>query len=217
MSTASDQLSNAAEESAKKATNGDEIKVLGEVLALLNELDAAARERLLYTASAYFGVPRRGDRAAALTVGGTVSSSGSSYSEDRSISAKDFVMQKQPKTDVERVACLAFYLTHYRDARFFKTLDISKVNTDAAQVKFANAAYAVANAEKAGLLAPAQRGQKQLSAVGEQFVLALPDRDAAKAALANLRKRRRAKKNDQGLTDKTNGEGTTQANGQQAD
>ena len=123
-------------------------------------------------------------------------------------------MQKQPKTDVERVACLAFYLTHYRSVRFFKTLDISKLNTDAAQVKFANAAYAVANAEKAGLLAPAQRGQKQLSAVGEQFVLALPDRDAAKAALASLRKRRKVRKSDQGLTDRTTEEATSQANGE---
>jgi restriction endonuclease Mrr len=217
MVTTPDELSNAAEETGRKLPNGDEIKILGEVLALLNELDAAARERLLYTASAYFGVSRRGDRPTALSVGGNVGSPAGTFSEDRSISAKDFVMQKQPKTDVERVACLAFYLTHYRDARFFKTLDISKLNTDAAQVKFANAAYAVANAEKAGLLAPAQRGQKQLSAVGEQFVLALPDRDAAKAALANLRKRRRAKKNDQGLTEKTDAEDTTAANGQQAD
>jgi hypothetical protein len=216
MSTIPDELSNANEQVTRKVANGDEIKILGEVLALLNELDAAARERLLHTASAYFGTSRRSDRTAAYSLGTDLGSS-AAFSEDRSISAKDFVMQKQPKTDVERVACLAFYLTHYRDARFFKTLDISKLNTDAAQVKFANAAYAVANAEKAGLLAPAQRGQKQLSAVGEQFVLALPDREAAKGALANLRKRRRAKKNDQGLTEKTNGEGAGQANGKQTD
>jgi restriction endonuclease Mrr len=216
MSTIPDQLPNANEQVTTKVANGDEIKVLGEVLALLNELDAAARERLLHTASAYFGISRRIDRAAAYTLGSDLGSPATTFSEDRSISAKDFVMQKQPKTDVERVACLAFYLTHYRDARFFKTLDISKLNTDAAQVKFTNAAYAVANAEKAGLLAPAQRGQKQLSAVGEQFVLALPDHEAAKAALANLRKRRRTRKNDQSL-EKTNGEGTTQANGKQTD
>jgi restriction endonuclease Mrr len=60
-----------------------------------------------------------------------------------------------------------------------------------------NATYALANAEKAGLLAPAQRGQKQLSAIGEQFVMALPNRDAAKAVLANFRKRRRSRKNIQ--------------------
>jgi hypothetical protein len=217
MSTTPDELPSENEQVARKTPNGDEIKILGQVLALLNELDAAARERLLHTASAYFGASRRSDRVAAYSSGGDMGSSAAAFSEDRSISAKDFVMQKQPKTDVERVACLAFYLTHYRDVRFFKTLDISKLNTDAAQVKFANAAYAVANAEKARLLAPAQRGQKQLSALGERFVLALPDREAAKAALANLRKRRRAKKNDQGLTGKTNGESSTQANGNQTD
>jgi hypothetical protein len=217
MATTSDQLTNPAEVEASKATNGDEIKVLGEVLALLNGLDVAARERLLHTASAYFGISRRSDRPTSSPQRGDMGSPATSFSEDRSISAKDFVMQKQPRTDVERVACLAFYLTHYRGSRFFKTLDISKLNTDAAQVKFANPAYAVANAEKAGLLVPAQRGQKQLSGVGEQFVLALPDREAAKAALANLRKRRKAKKSDQGLTEKTNGEGATQANGRQTD
>jgi len=212
MATKPDELSDTAE---RTGTNGDEIRILGEVLGLLKELDPTARERLLYTASAYFGIAPQGQRARTSShLGGGVSSP-TSFSEDRSISAKDFVMQKQPKTDVERVACLAFYLTHYRDMRFFKTLDISKLNTDAAQVKFANAAYAVANAEKAGLLAPAQRGQKQLSAVGEQFVLALPDRDAAKAALANLRKRRKTKRNDQGLTDTSTEETSTQQNGEQ--
>lgn len=181
--------------------DGGEIKILGDLLVLLKGVDATARERLLQTASTYFAVaPQKTNAVSASSAG---ASRGTSFSEDRSISAKDFIMQKQPPTDVERVACLAFYLTHYRDVRFFKTLDISKLNTDAAQVKFSNPGYAVANAEKAGLLAPAQRGQKQLSAVGEQFVLALPDRDAAKAALANLRKRRKTKKNDQGLTEKT--------------
>jgi restriction endonuclease Mrr len=209
MATTPDELSVATE--SPETGNAEEIKILAEVLSLLNHLDAAARERLLHTASAYFGVSRSRDRGPQMVELG----SATSFSEDRSMSAKDFVMQKQPRTDVERVACLAFYLTHYREVRFFKTLDISKLNTDAAQVKFANAAYAVANAEKAGLLAPAQRGQKQLSAVGEQFVMALPDREAAKAALANLRKRRRAKKSDQGQSDKAESEGTAQVDGEQ--
>lgn len=212
MATAPDELS-IATGSSETQGSGEEIRILAEVLSLLNHLDAAARQRLLHTASAYFGVSRSPDRGAA--AGGDLGSVAGSFSEDRSMSAKDFVMQKQPRTDVERVACLAFYLTHYRGVRFFKTLDISKVNTDAAQVKFTNAAYAVANAEKSGLLAPAQRGQKQLSAVGEQFVMALPDREAAKAALANLRKRRKTKKNDQGQTDKAELEGAAQVDGEQ--
>src|SRR5260221_2973420 len=50
----------------------------------------------------------------------------SSFSEDRSIPPKQFLFERQPLTDVEKVACLAFYLTHYRNIPHFKTLDISK-------------------------------------------------------------------------------------------
>ena len=104
---------------------------------------------------------------------------------------KEFVLQKQPRTDVERVACLAFYLTHYRNMPHFKTIDISKLNTEAAQSKMSNAAVAVDNATKTGYLAPATKGTKQISAPGEVFVQALPDREAAKAAMDRIRPRKR--------------------------
>src|SRR5258705_835088 len=38
-----------------------------------------------------------------------------------SLSAKEFLAEKRPKTDVERVACLAYYLTHFRETPEFKT------------------------------------------------------------------------------------------------
>jgi hypothetical protein len=117
------------------------------------------------------------------------------FSEDRTISPKEFIMEKHPQTDVERVACLAYYLSHFRDIPHFKTIDISKLNTEAAQRKFANAAKTVDNASTYGYLAPATKGQKQLSAVGELFVQALPDRDAAKDAIKQARPRRKAKAN----------------------
>lgn len=116
-----------------------------------------------------------------------------SFSEDRSMSPKEFLFQKQPKTDIEKIACLAFYLTHYRDTPYFKTFDLSKLNTEAAQIKFSNPAVAVDNATKAGYLVPATQGQKQLSAVGELFVSSLPDRDLAKEAIKNIKPRRKSK------------------------
>jgi len=115
------------------------------------------------------------------------------FSKDRDISPKEFLLKKQPRTDVERVTCLAYYLTQYREQRYFKTLDISKLNTEAAQIKFSNPAKAVDNATSYGYLAPATKGNKQISAGGELFVDALPDRDAARAAMLNARPRRRAK------------------------
>jgi hypothetical protein len=106
-------------------------------------------------------------------------------------------MQKQPSTDVERVACLAYYLTHYRDTPHFKTLDISSLNTEAAQPKFANATVSLDNATKMGYLVPAIKGTKQLSAAGEVFVQKLPDREAAKTAMAGVRPRRKNRKGSQ--------------------
>jgi len=98
--------------------------------------------------------------------------------------------EKLARTDIERVACLAYYLTHYRDAPHFKTIDISKLNTEAAQIKLSNPTVAVNNAAAKGLLASASGGNKQISAVGEEFVAALPDRDLAKTVLQKIRTRR---------------------------
>jgi hypothetical protein len=130
--------------------------------------------------SANSGMPHFGDRAG--------------------LPPKEFMFQKQPRTDIERIACLAYYLTHHRDTRQFKTIDLSKLNTEAAQIKFSNTAFAVVNATNAGLLVAADKGFKQLSAVGELYVEALPDRDKAKEVIANARIRRRRK------STKSNGE-----------
>ena len=199
----------------------EEIRVLTVILNNLRAVGAESRERILHTAETYFGLNSRTVSQASPEPTGFASqaeamhyarSAGTSFSEDRRISPKEFIFQKQPRSDVEKVACLAFYLTHYRDTPHFKTLDISKLNTESAQVKFSNAAVAVDNATKKGFLVPAEKNQKQLSSVGEQYVLALPDRDAAQSALAGLRKRRKARKN---LMEQTPDESTQETDGQQ--
>ena len=176
----------------------DEIRVLTVILNSLRGVGAEARERILHTAQTYFGLNFRTGPELSRVHAGSGNIAGTSFSEDRPISPKEFIFQKQPRSDVEKVACLAFYLTHYRDAPHFKTLDVSKLNTEAAQVKFSNPAVAVENATKKGFLVPAEKGQKQLSAIGEQYVLALPDREAAQGALSGLRKRRKTRKSLQG-------------------
>jgi len=128
----------------------------------------------------------------------------SEFSKDRSLSPKEFLFEKDPKTDVERVACLAYYLTHYLNTPHFKTIDISKLNTEAAQLKFSNPAFAVDNATKAGYLVPAIKNQKQLSANGEIFVQALPDRDAAKEAMKGFRVKRKSKSQQKKSDNKSN-------------
>lgn len=171
-------------------------KIADAVLPLKQEL----RERALAMLAAFLGVP--------IPNGGLVEVGASRLAGERSpppvqIASreppKDFLFHRQPNTDVERVACLAYYLTHHRHTKHFKTVDISKLNTEAAQRKFANAAASVNNAMQGGFLAPGGRGTKQITAEGERYVEALPDRAAAKAALGKKKARRQRR---QGATGK---------------
>ena len=99
------------------------------------------------------------------------------------ISAKAFMAEKRPKTDMERVTCLAFYLTHYRGTQFFKTRDLTDLNKDAAQPQLSNATVAARNATNHQYLALAGGGSKQITTRGEALVQALPDREKVKTAL----------------------------------
>jgi hypothetical protein len=171
----------------------NEAEALSHIIDAFNSIEPESRERILSTIATFFGIrmPSKESliasvpRSAGTTVG---------FSQDTAPTPKEFIFSKQPQSDVERVACLAYYLTHYRDTPHFKTLDISQLNTEAAQVKFSNAAVAVHNATNYGYLVQATKGNKQLSAAGEQFVAALPERDAARAAMASARPRRKAGK-----------------------
>jgi hypothetical protein len=175
-------------------------EVLRRILDLFDRADPASREKILHTLHTFFlfDAPRR-PLQSPISLGASyesnddisVSSKVSSFSEDRTASAKDFIMEKRPQTDVEKVACLAYFLSHYRGTENFKTLDISKLNTEAAQIKLSNAAQAVENAAKAGFVISSSKGHKKISALGEIYVQALPDRVAARAAIAHAKPKRR--------------------------
>ena len=174
----------------------DELEVLNRILVDLRSLEPENQQRMLNTIATFLGLDIHNGKSfldAESRPAHSINQE-SLFSEDRSISPKQFLLEKQPKTDVERVACLAYYLTHYRGEPHFKTLDISKINTEAAQAKFANAAVAVDNATKRRYLVPASKGTKQLSAQGEQFVLALPDRDRARSIMDNARPKRKTRR-----------------------
>ena len=159
-----------------------ELEIVTSLLSQLAKLDPETRERIVQTVATFYGFNLRGTPANFRQLSSTAPSSSipeSTFSEDRSISPKQFMSEKQPKTDVERVACLAYYLTHYRNTPHFKTLDISKLNTEAAQVKFSNAAMAVTNASARNFVVAGPKGTIQIGALGEKFVQALPDRDKA--------------------------------------
>lgn len=174
-------------------------EVLNSVIQSLGKLSPESRQRVIKAVLSFYslqGLPNDGSAqgSAPMSTISTVTQR-PDFSSGPVISPKQFLLQKQPKTDVERMACLAYYLTHYRETPHFKTLDLAKLNTEAAQSKFSNAAYAANNATISGYLTVAPGGSKQLSASGEQFVQALPDRDAARATMSKVRVRKTSKAN----------------------
>ena len=176
-----------------KPTNEDELRIFNEVISKLMPLSEDGRIKLLQTVATFLGIDASHFQTSSAASGGQqarIPSSPSTFSEKKDISPKEFLLLKQPRNDVERVACLAYYLTHYRNTPEFKTLDISKLNTEAAQPKFSNASVPVDNARQKAFLVSTTRGNKQLGALGERFVQALPDREAAKNVMQNLRVRR---------------------------
>ena len=186
---------------------GEELTTFQKIITALEPLDKESRAKMLKMAATFFEIYLDSISATALQSKTQLGNAKSvpSFSEDRSLSPKEFVLEKQPHSDVEKVACLAYYLTHYRDTKYFKTIDISKLNTDAAQRKFSNAAKAVDNATRSGHLVQATQGQKQISAGGELYVQALPDRAAAREIIKKIRLRRKTKistkmKNEEILT-----------------
>jgi hypothetical protein len=173
----------------------DEAAVLKKVIDDLQPLTTEEQQNIVNTISTFYKLhlPAAGAmHGKPVSVGIPASHpAGGGFSESRDISPKEFIMQKQPRTDVERVTCLAYYLTHFRSTGHFKTVDISKLNVESAQSKLSNPTVAVDNATKLGYLAPATKGNKQISGPGELYVQALPDREAAKAAIANAKRGKR--------------------------
>jgi hypothetical protein len=169
------------------------MEALNTVIQALAQLDDEDRARVLNSASTFFGhgtsrVHGTAQATSPYVIGQTPARP--AFSDERAPSPKEFLFQKQPKTDIERITCLAFYLTHFRDTPHFKTLDLAKLNTEAAQVKFSNATYTAENATRAGYLAPSGKAQKQITAWGEKFVAALPDREAASKIISQARQRK---------------------------
>jgi hypothetical protein len=116
---------------------------------------------------------------------------------------KEFMRSKDPKSDVQRVACLAFYLTNYRGTLDFKSTDLTALNTEAAGPRI-NTSRAVNNATNQNqYLAAAGRGRKQMTTLGEDVVKVLPDQDAVKAAeLKGARPRRHRRRGVGNVTKK---------------
>jgi len=175
----------------------DDVEALTAIVGLLKQLDADTQHRVLQSVRTFLGIEALPSSHERVThppqLSHTHDDVVGKFSKDRSLSPKEFMRDKNPASDVERVACLAYFLAHYRDSPHFKTIDISTLNTEAAQPKFSNSSVAVDNAMKQGYLAGATKGNKQISAVGERYVELLPDRESAREALTTFRRKPRQK------------------------
>jgi hypothetical protein len=109
------------------------------------------------------------------------------------LTPKQFIAQKRPGSNYERVACLAYYLANYRETQHFKTSDINQLNTESAH-HFTNAALFVRHATNTyRYLSSAGGGKKQITILGEAVVEALPDRAKVAEAIAEHKPARKKK------------------------
>jgi hypothetical protein len=116
---------------------------------------------------------------------------------------KQFMDAKQPDSDIERVICLAYFLTHHRQVSAFKTKELSALNTEARGRAFSNISMASTNAVRQNnFLAPAGQGKKRITDRGEAVVEALPDREKVKAALSTRKVRRKRARRKAGKSSK---------------
>jgi hypothetical protein len=111
------------------------------------------------------------------------------------LNPKQFIAQKKPKTQYERVACLGYFLHAARQVVEFGADEIKAINKEAAQQPILNLPTIIGDTtSKYGYLSAAGGGNKQMTVLGDAVVQALPDRDAVKAALAEHRTGKKRKK-----------------------
>ncbi|MGI5458858.1 hypothetical protein ACQEWB_37920 [Streptomyces sp. CA-249302] len=180
----------AVQESDSGAAARADLPAMQAALTALEPLDDRGRARVLAWLSDALdvaAVPRGALRAEPVRAAMPISTGVTAViaADEEVPSPREFVSRKRPASNVERVACLAYYLDHYRSTPHFKTPDIVDLNTESAGPKLGNPSRDVDNADRgSGFLVTAGKGTKQLSVRGEALVDALPDREAAKAALS---------------------------------
>jgi hypothetical protein len=195
---------NAINPESPSLKSGDvDFDTVAQIIRVLEPLDDEGRRHALATVATWFKVPlighagRTGGAVREATHGNSKSMAPEErFSGREEVGPKEFLLEKDPRTEVERLACLAYYLTHFRNAPHFKTVDLSRLNTEAAQRKMSNPTSTAKNAMRDGFLVPAPKaGYRQLSAMGERYVQTLPDRDAAYEVRKKIRPKR-SKRNE---------------------
>lgn len=173
-----------------------DVEALGVVLNAVKDLDETQMKWVFASAMSNLGIGQFNLAPS----GGNVAPSGpsaqvaiSASNQNASLTPKEFLRAKAPQSDVQRIACLAYYLCHSRGQPHFKTVELTALNLEAAGAKMSNPSQAVGNATKQNsFLAPAGGGKKQITSLGEEVVNALPDQEKVKGIEKNKPKKRKA-------------------------
>lgn len=132
---------------------------------------------------------------------------------DDVLSPRDFLAQKKPRSDVQKVAALGYYLTKYRNTPHFDTRAVAALAEEAGLPPFRSAPSAVSNAQSqlGYLVSAGERGARKLSEVGTDLVESLPKPNArtrrstkSPTVAQGSRKRSAGSRNTQGANSKNN-------------
>jgi len=170
-----------------------ELEALKSVLDAVSPLGDEAREFVFRTAAQRLKLDKILPHGEGSAEAKNVHTAASGDEAIESTNPKEFLRQKKPNSELQRMVCLGFFLTHARNTAHFKTVDLTNLNTEAAGGRFSNASATVRNAtNQSHYFAPAGKGGlKQITALGEDYVRALPDQEAAKQVSTSHRPARR--------------------------
>jgi hypothetical protein len=180
-----------------------EFDALGKVLeALRNGLDDQQRAWVIASAVSNLGISGvalpglglgdAGTQALGGGGGGTAKTTVVAGQPGTAQHAKAWLRVKAPKSVLQQVACLAFYLTNFKSTPHFKAKEIDDMNREAGGARIGNPRQSTNDAmSKSGFLSVAGGGKKQITAFGEEVVNALPDQVAVKAIPAPRKGRKK--------------------------
>ncbi|MCI0618560.1 hypothetical protein L0244_36745 [bacterium] len=122
---------------------------------------------------------------------------GGSQSAGLDMNMADFVKNKSPKNEYQRVAVIAYYREYKQNKKEFKNAEMSQANTqEARQPKISNITDVVTKARDRYKFLTKGTGKAthQLSTHGADIVNALPDQESVKKLIAGAKSRKPRKK-----------------------
>src|ERR1700733_12980442 len=108
-------------------TSGYKISMTGSVIVPEKEISEEVALRvlaLIMSSGAKHGETTGTDSS------GSIIDSGETFMQGGELTPKAFMAKKRPSSEIERITCLAFYLTKHRNVSAFKTKDLTKLNTE---------------------------------------------------------------------------------------